>query len=69
MKDPGKKQIIVPLGAVLAAKRLQQKKRQIERFEVSAPVRTANVKALAGSTAAQQKQSVMGHGRRADVAS
>jgi hypothetical protein len=59
----------VPLGAVLAAKRPQQKKRQNEQFKKPAPVRTANVKGFAGGTATQQKKSVMGHGHMADLAS
>jgi hypothetical protein len=66
VQRPGKKEIIVPLGAVLATKRPQQKKRKNEHFEKPAPVRAANVQALAGRTAPEQIKSIVGHGRRAD---
>jgi hypothetical protein len=48
VQRPGKKQIVMPLGAVLAAKRPQQKKRKHQDFKKPAPVRTAHVQAFAG---------------------
>jgi hypothetical protein len=62
VKRPGENQIIVPLGAVLAAKRAQEEKRQNQHFEQPAPMRAANVKAVARRAAPQQIKSVMGHG-------
>jgi hypothetical protein len=63
MKRPGENQIIVPLGAVLAAKRAQQQKRKNQHFEQPSPMGAANVKAVARRAAPQQIKSLMGHGR------
>jgi hypothetical protein len=64
LKRPGEKQIIVSLGAVLAAKRPQQDQWENEHLKQPAAMRPANIQALAGWTASQQKKSVVGHGRQ-----
>jgi hypothetical protein len=66
LKRPGKNQIIVSLGAVLAAKRTQQNEWENEQFKQPAAMRPANIQASAGRAAPQQKESIVGHGRQAD---
>jgi hypothetical protein len=66
VQRPRKKQIQVPLGAVLAAEWPQQKKWKNDNLKQPAAVRPANIQALAGWTAPQQIKSGVGHGRRAD---
>ena len=51
VERPGKNQIIVPPGAVFAAKGPQQEERQKGHFEDSAAVRESNVQTLAMRTA------------------
>jgi hypothetical protein len=60
----GKKQIIVSLGAILAAKRPQQEKWKNNHLEQPTPMRTSNVQAIAEWTASQKIKSIVRHGRR-----
>jgi hypothetical protein len=64
VERPGKKQIVVPLGAVLAAKRPQKQKWKNQELDEPAAMRTSNVEAPAIRAASQQKHSIVGHGHK-----
>jgi hypothetical protein len=61
VQRPGEDQIIVPLGAVFAAKRTQQKTGKDQDFKKASAVRPANIQAFAGRTAPQQVNSLVRH--------
>jgi len=61
MKRPGKEEIIVPLGAILAAKWAQQQKRKQDRFEQPATVRTPDIHAAAEGTTSKEIEASVRH--------
>jgi hypothetical protein len=61
VQRPGKKEIVVPLGAILASIGPQQNKRKNQYFKKPALVRTAHVQTIARRTAPQQVHAIVRH--------
>jgi hypothetical protein len=61
VKCPGKEEIIVPLGAILATKWPQQQKRKQNRFEQTTPVRAPDVHAAAGGATSKEIEATVWH--------
>jgi hypothetical protein len=57
VKSAGKKEIVVPPGAILATKGPQQQERQNDHFDQPAPVRAAHVQTAASRATPQKIES------------
>ena len=68
VKRPSKEEIIVPLGAILAAKWPQQQKRKQDRFEQPATVRAPNVHAAAEGATSKEIEASVWHNVRFRIA-
>jgi hypothetical protein len=61
VKRPSKEEIIVPLGAILAAKWSQQQKRKQDHFEQPATMRAPDVHAAAGGATSKEIETTVWH--------